>query len=125
MLGPPLGYVVFFWLLLPAAGDWSPASYHRMFDYHQVVLLPLAYMVGLLPALLTGLMDVVLTNRNFKKHVILCTIFGFAISFLPLLLPLGMGFLHGPYVLAFGLVGAIPGGVCSWLAGKWFSPVEP
>jgi hypothetical protein len=38
-------------------------------------------------------------------------------SFLLLLSSLSMGFLHGPFVLMFGLLGAVPGAVCSCIAG--------
>jgi hypothetical protein len=27
-----------------------------------------------------------------------------------------MGFVHGPYVVLFGLIGAVPAALCSWLA---------
>jgi hypothetical protein len=26
------------------------------------------------------------------------------------------GFVHGPYVLLFGLIGAVPGAICAWLS---------
>jgi hypothetical protein len=29
-----------------------------------------------------------------------------------------MGFVHGPYVVLFGLIGAVPAALCSWLAAE-------
>jgi hypothetical protein len=40
------------------------------------------------------------------------------VSFLPLLGALSMGFLHGPHVAIFGLLGAAPAAACSWLSGN-------
>jgi hypothetical protein len=120
LLGPPLGLVTAMWGIVPVLG-WSLGD-PSVFDYHQIVLLPLAYEVGLVPALLVGLFDAILAGRNVGRRVLWCGLFGFAMSFLPLLSSLAMGFLHGPFVLMFGLVGAVPGALCSWLAGKWVRP---
>jgi hypothetical protein len=32
------------------------------------------------------------------------------------------GFAHGPEVLLFGLIGAVPSAVCSWLAAERQAP---
>ena len=123
-LGPPFGYITAFWLLLGGLhlvfDGWDHFDSRRTFDYHQVVLLPLAYSVGFVPALLAGLLDVFLARRRFRYRVLWCALFGFAVSFIPLVMPLAMGFIHGPYLLMFGLVGTVPAAICSWLAGKWF-----
>lgn len=120
LLGPPLGLVTAMWGIVPVLG-WSLGD-PSVFDDHQLVLMPLAYEVGLVPALLVGLFDAILAGRNAGHRVLWCGLFGFAMSFLPLLSSLAMGFLHGPFVLTFGLVGAVPGALCSWLAGKWVQP---
>jgi len=117
VLGPPLGLVTGMWGILPVL-NWSLGA-ESVFDYHQIVLLPLAYQVGLIPALLVGVFDGVLAKRDIGYRVVWCALFGFAMSFLPLLSSLAMGFLHGPFVLLFGLLGAVPAAVCSWLAGTW------
>ena len=103
------------WGVLPvlngALGDPS------VFDYRQLVLLPLAYQVGLVPALLVAAFDGWLAKRGVRYRVGWSTLFGFAMSFIPLLGALAMGFLHGPFVAMFGLLGAAPAAACSWLSG--------
>lgn len=88
------------------------------FDYHQIVLIPSAYMVGLVPALLAGVFDGILARRNIRYRVLWCALFGYAMGFIPLLSSLSKGFLHGPFVLMFGLLGAAPAAVCSWIVGN-------
>ena len=49
----------------------------------------------------------------------LTAFFGFVAAFIPLATSLAMGFIHGPFVMLFGFVGAVPGAACSWIAGRW------
>jgi hypothetical protein len=110
------------WGILPVLnGVLGGAS---VFDYHQLVLLPLAYEIGLVPAVLVAAFDGRLARRGVRYRVGWSTLFGFAVSFLPLLGALSMGFLHGPFVAIFGLLGAAPAAVCSWLSGKGASGVR-
>lgn len=117
MLGPPLGLLTGMWGILPVL-NWSLGG-PTVFDYHQIVLIPLAYRVGLVPALLVGVLDGILAKRNVGYRVFWCALFGYAMSFLPLSSSLSMGFLHGPFVLMFGLLGAVPGAACSWITDEW------
>jgi hypothetical protein len=120
VLGPLLGIVTGLFVLLPVIAVL--AGEPMVFDIHQIVtvpvLLPVVYMVGLIPALLVGSFDAILARWNIGQRVLWCALFGFAVSFLPLVTSLSMGFLHGPFVLTFGLLGAVPGAICSWIAGK-------
>lgn len=95
-----------------AVGDKS------VFDYHQIVLVPVSYMLGIVPACFAGLFDGVLARRRVRYGPLWTTLFGFAVSFLPLATSFAAGFIHGPLVLVFGFVGALPAFVCSWLARK-------
>ena len=79
-------------------------------------MLPTIYLVGLIPALLVAWFDRALSTRNLSHRVPLTALFGYAISNLPLIGAPWMGFVHGPYVVLFGLIGAVPAAVCSWLA---------
>lgn len=45
-----------------------------------------------------------LCKRSFGR-VLRCSLFGFTVSFLPLLTSLSLGFLHGTFVLMFGVIG--------------------
>jgi hypothetical protein len=92
------------WGILPVL-NWSLGD-AAVFDYHQIVLMPLAYQVGVLPALLAAAFDGWLAKWGIRFRVALCALFGFVVSFLPLLGALSMGFLYGPYVAIFGLLGA-------------------
>jgi hypothetical protein len=111
------------WVMLPVL-NWSQGGAAE-FDYHQLVLVPSAYVIGLLPALLTAGFDGVLTKLGVRFRPLWCALFGFAAAFIPLLGALSMGFLHGPLVASFGLLGAAPAAACSWLSRKWAPPDRP
>lgn len=115
LLFPPLTFVVAFWGMLQilnwALGEKSTA------DYHQLILLPVAYVVALLPAMLTALVDDVLASRSVRHRILWTTLAGY-LFFAPLLVALLTGSIHGPYLLLFGMIGAVPATICSWLAGR-------
>jgi len=116
LLFPPLAFVVAFWGMLQilnwALGEKSTA------DYHQLILLPVAYVVVLLPAMLTAAVDNVLAARNIPYRILRTTLAGYLFIFFPLLAALLTGSVHGPYLLLFGIIGAVPAAICSWLAGR-------
>jgi hypothetical protein len=118
VLGPPLGMLTGMFGILPVL-NWAVGGPQTQYDYHQIVLLPAAYMVGFVPALLAGVFDGVLAKRHVRHRVFWCALAGFAVSFLPIAGALSMGYIHGPFLLLFGLLGAVPGAVCSWLASRW------
>jgi hypothetical protein len=96
LLGPPIGLCFAMWFLLPvfelAVGD------RPLLDWHQIA------------------------GRHVRYRPLWTALFGFAASFLPLLSSLTAGFIHGPIILLFGLVGAAPAALCSWLAGRLGGP---
>jgi hypothetical protein len=113
-MAPPLGFVVAFWVMLQVA-NWLAGS-PNTFDVAQIMMLPTIYLVGLIPALLAGWFDHALAKRKVSYRIALTALFGYAISYLPLAVAFWIGFGHGWYVLLFGLIGAVPSAVCSWLA---------
>jgi Family of unknown function (DUF5413) len=119
-IAPPLGFVVAFWVMLQIA-NWLAGS-PITFDVAQIMMLPTIYMVGLIPALLAAWFDHALAKRNVAYRIALTGLFGYAISYLPLALAYWVGFAHGPEVLLFGLIGAVPSAVCSWLAADRQAP---
>jgi hypothetical protein len=120
LLGPPLGLLVGLWVMLPIL-NWAVGG-TSVFDYHQIVLLPLSYLVGILPACLAGLFDEFLARWRVRYSMLWTTLFGFAVSFLPLVSSYTHGFIHGLYVLLFGFVGAAPAAACSWITLKTVRP---
>jgi hypothetical protein len=114
LVGPPLGLAIGLGVLVPALnvafGD--PPQW----DWRQIVLIPLAYMVGLAPALAAGIFDEALARRKTKRRPFWTGAFAFAMSFLPSAAAIVSGMAHGPFLLIFGLVGALPGAICSLLA---------
>lgn len=116
LLGPPLGFITFFWGLLglmdAALGEQSNI------DFHQIVLLPLAYALGIVPALIAAAFDHAIVKRGLRWRVLWTALFAYLAGFLPIFAAIVAGYVHGPFVLAFGLVGAVPGAICSWLSGK-------
>ena len=87
-----------------------------IFDWHQVVLLPFVYILGVIPALLTGAVDFALARRRVPWRPLWTGLFGFMASFIPLGGALIGGFVHGLFILLFGFVGAVPAALCSWLS---------
>jgi hypothetical protein len=112
-IAPPLGFIEAFWVMLQIA-HWFAGS-ASTFDVAQVLMLPMIYLVGMIPALVMAWFDHVLSARNLPHRVTLTALFGYAISYLPLIGAPWMGFVHGPYVVLFGLIGAVPAALCSWL----------
>jgi hypothetical protein len=119
--GPPIGAAVCFFVLTPlisiAAGGNDPLFNVSMI-FAFVLTLPFAYLFGLIPAGLLCIVSAQLIRHQVRLRWAWCAIGGFALGFLPLAPSFFSGFIHGPYLLAFGLVGALPGGLCSWLADE-------
>jgi hypothetical protein len=114
LLGPFLGFMTAFWGLLQiltvAVGD--PPT----IDPGQLVLLPMAYVLGIAPALIAGAIDHSVRNARFGP--LYTCLAGYLLGFMPIGAALVMGFIRGPYVLLFGLIGAIPALICSALARR-------
>ena len=114
-LFPPLAFIVAIWGVLQIF-NWALAGSITA-DYHQLILLPAAYVIALFPAMLTALVDDVLATRNVRYRILWTALSGYLFIFAPLLAALLMGLVHGPYLMLFGTIGAVPGAICSWLAG--------
>lgn len=117
--GPPIGAAVCFFVLTPligiAAGGNDPLfNISMIFAY--VLTLPFAYLFGLIPAGLVCILSAKLIKYRVRFRWAWCALAGSALGFLPLAPSFFSGFIHGPYLLAFGLVGALPAGLCSWVA---------
>jgi hypothetical protein len=119
-VAPPLGFIVAFWVMLQIA-NWLAGS-PITFDVAQIMMLPTIYLVGLIPALLAAWFDHALAKGNVSYRIALTALFGYAISTLPLAVAFRVGLAHGPYVLLFGLIGAVPSALCSWLAAERQAP---
>ncbi|MDB5377216.1 MAG: hypothetical protein JWR00_1662 [Rubritepida sp.] len=113
--GPPRGFVVGFWGLVPLL-NWATGA-ASVFEWGQLVLLPLAYWMGFIPALLAAVLDRHLTRRGLRWRPAWTALFAFAASFVPLAAAIAMGFLASPWLLIWGLIGAVPGFICSALSG--------
>ena len=122
-LGPPLGLLTGVFVMLPLL-NWSQGG-PVVFDYQQLELMPLAYAVGLFPALLAAAFDGVLARLRIGFRPLWCALFGFAVALIPMAGAKWIGFLHGPLDASLGFLGATPAGLCSWLSGKRAPRVRP
>ena len=101
LLGPPVGFVVVFWVMLPllnmALGDTDT------FEFRDIVLLPASYAVGIVPALVVAAFDHVV--RNVRSRILWTTLFAYGAAFIPLLGAWMMDFIQLALVLLllFGL----------------------
>ena len=107
LLGPPLGMMTGLYGMLPVL-NWSLGEPSAI-DFHQLVLLPLAYVIGFIPALIVGCFDAALAWT---------ALFAAAACYIPLMSSISMGFVGGPLIPLFGIIGAAPAALCSWLADK-------
>jgi len=116
VVAPPLGFVVGFWMLLQIA-NWTVGA-PSSFDLRQAALLPTVYLVGVIPALLAAWFDHVLDRRNVSWRIALTGLFGYAVTYLPLLVGAYWKsfFLLDPGLPLIGLIGAVPAALCAWLA---------
>lgn len=115
LLGPPAGFVVTFFGLLPLIGG-EPS-----FDPHGIVLLPLAYFLGLVPALIAAGFDHWLARMasgtgQYGSRPLDSASASCRVAWAFLVTP-------SPYFLIYGVIGAVPGFICSWLAGRFTRPV--
>ncbi|HVV62519.1 MAG TPA: DUF5413 family protein [Pseudolabrys sp.] len=117
LLGPPLGFVTGFWIILQAM-NWRLGA-ASTFDYHQIVLIPLAYAFGIVPALVAALFDHALAHFAVRWRILWTTLLSYFLGFVPIINPLVLGHIRGPdWLLLVGLMGAVPGAICSWLSGS-------
>jgi Family of unknown function (DUF5413) len=116
LLGPPLGMITGLYGMLPVL-NWSLGE-PSLIDFHQFVLLPLAYVIGLIPALIVGCFDAALAHRRVRGRIAWTTLFAAVACYIPLMTSIGMGFIGGPFLLLFGLIGAVPAALCSWLGSR-------
>jgi uncharacterized membrane protein len=93
------------------------------FDVTQVTMLPTVYLVGLIPARLAAWFGHALATANVSYLIALTALFGYVIIYLPIIGLFWMGFAHGASML-YGLVGALPAALCSWLATARQQPVQ-
>lgn len=119
LLAPPLGMATGLYLMLPLLNGGFVAS---TLDWHNIILLPAAYFMGLVPALVVGLFDGALAKRKVRRRVLWTAGFAFAMSFIPVLPSIAFGFIQTPWILPFGIIGAVPGAICAWLAGDATRP---
>jgi hypothetical protein len=109
LLGPLLGFVMAFWVMLPIAS--LALGEGANVDLGQVMILPIAYIVGAAPAALAGAIDHLMAGKI--RRPLWTALAGYMLGFVPILAGLLMGFMHGPFLLVFGLIGAVPALVCS------------
>jgi hypothetical protein len=115
LIGPPIGVLVIFFVLMPLL---------QSFTFNLIAILfflPVAYFNGLIPALLVGLVDHFLEDRGWplRWRVPLCALAGYIVAFAPIFIALMMHLIGGPFVLLFGVIGMFPGAICCWLADRW------
>lgn len=114
LVAPPLSFAIAFWMLLQVA-NWA-AGNPSTFNFRQVALLPTVYLIGVIPALLAATYDYAMKEANVSHRAGLTATFAYAISYVPLVIAGGMEFTQGPVFWLFGLAGAVPAALCSWLA---------
>ncbi len=107
LLGPPLAMVILFLVLLPIAGLLEGRRI-------EISISPSAYLYCLLPALVLAVFDWVTQMIELPHRPAAAAIAGWTMTFLGLREILALPDLSG-WFIAIGLLGAIPGFVCSWV----------
>lgn len=111
-LGPLLGFITVT-ALIQGFNYALDGATTLQFGY--LVLLPVAYGLGLVPALFAAWFDHAV--RRTRCRIVWTSLFAYFAGFMPVFSALVLGFLNTPYVLIVGLVGLVPGAICSWLSG--------
>jgi hypothetical protein len=83
---------------------------------------PLAYVFGGAPALFAAAADWYLTRVPLRPLATCCA--GYVLTVLTGLVIFDMRYTSFREVLAYGLIGAIPAAICSWMSGKQEKSVE-
>jgi hypothetical protein len=118
IIGPPLAVATLFLLLLPVAGLLEGVPMLRFLQAFESLspVVP-AYCFAVLAALVVALFDGVASLIEVPSRPIAAAIVGWLLAFLLLRDYLALPDLPG-WFAAIGLLGAIPGFVCSWLTMK-------
>ena len=115
-LGPFVGYLVF---IVLGGGFRSHATESFM------IVLPFALMAGLLPALATAALDrwIEMWGGKSLQRYLLTGLVGYAAAYLLMLENLLEASPLMQFRYDWGLIGAIPAVVCSWITDKVDHPV--
>jgi hypothetical protein len=113
-LGPPLGLgVLFLVLLVVEPGTRSDVVLGLALPFF---LLPYAYLAGIVPALIVCAIDWLLAKRlELWPKVAVCTVVGYVATVVGMF---GIHVIPSVKVALFGMVGAIPAAICSWLSNR-------
>ena len=114
ILGPLIGLMIMLGISWFLAGNFGYPGV-RFWVYG----LPLAYVLGLAPALVAGAANWLLASKlTFWLRVGATFCAGYIVTVLTGFVIFDTRYTSLPEVLAFGLVGAIPAAICSWLSGN-------
>jgi len=113
-LWPILGLVWGVWIVLQLS-NWAVGA-PLSFDDHQANLLPMAYMAGIIPALLLAWFDEALARRRASHRMSWTALAAYLVSYVPLLGVYSLPSMDNHAIWLVGLIGAVPGAVCAWLA---------
>ena len=117
LLGPPIGSLALLLLALPivslSAGEGFVMPSNPLPVW--LTLMPSAYFFGFVPAVLTAIVDGLLARFGLRGawRIGITALVGFVLSLAPLVVVVLFGFLHGPWVLLWGVSGLLAGSVCS------------
>jgi hypothetical protein len=117
LFGPPLGLVTGLGVL-SLIGPASAMPGLGMFALLVPATYLLTYFLGLLPALVTALIDSTLARRATPRRILWTTLAGTTASIPPIAAVIGLSGVTGRLALAWLLTGAVPAAICSSLAGR-------
>jgi hypothetical protein len=119
LIGPPVGAFALIFIVIPLQAILDDAKIE--FGLVQVqtflALIPLSYVVGIIPAILAALADGAARNLRMPLRILCVTAAGYLFGFLPWWWPLKGGGKSSEGV--FGLIGAVAAATCSWLTASW------
>ena len=117
LLGPPIGSLALLLLALPmvslSAGEGFVMPPNPLPLW--LTLMPSSYFFGFIPALLTAIVDGLLDRFGLQGvwRIGITALVGFVLSLAPLVVVVLFGFLHGPWLLLWGMSGFLAGSACS------------
>jgi len=115
LAGPPLGVLVSIFIVIPLVALLDGTAFEPSSAQVEtfLALVPFSYIVGIIPAVLTGLADWAVRDVRTPLRILCVTAAGYVFGFLPFWWPLTGSAKKSDW--AYGLVGAFAGATCSWL----------
>lgn len=114
-LGPLLGYLTLLTIVQPLV-NWMSGG-QGDYGANPMAEIPLAYVVGVIPALAAAVADRWIALRGIPWRPAWAGVCAFGTTLVPVVVLAPEALLDDPAIAVLGVIGAVPGSICSVLSG--------